>query len=378
MTPLVESSMTRHLLDLVYPFELARHVSDVRCSGIEVTLILRDDSPLSAEVIAAAFRHPDAVEAKASGREVRLTFRTPEAAQSIGLDDYLLELGPFRPGELSDDRLVLYRRDGEPGIKVIEVVDMGSEDVEWRRLMAGEVDLMPMAMVSALAGLAEVPDLRIVPLADPVQVSLIFRVDGGPMQEPILRHAVSLALRRGPMAEVAIGDGSLAASMREDVAAARDLLAGLPARPRLRLIVPAAIEDLQRAALVLEQQLAGVAIELELETVEVDDFSARMARRDFDLAIFYSAFAPRYFGQFIGTPPGNLSGYAGQDFEAAVTGNRTAEATAILQRDLPITPLFFTRDAVVVSRRFCNVKPVVSHDLSWLADVRPCAPGEDE
>jgi hypothetical protein len=166
--------------------------------------------------------------------------------------------------------------------------------------------------------------------------------------------------------------------MPEDVAAARELLSHVPRHPRMHLLIPAGQDDLQRAALVIEQQLAASNIELELEALENTEMLDRLMRRDFDMMIFFASLEPRYFRRFLGSPPGNISAYQASDFIDAVAHDKPDVARAALLRDLPATPLFRMREAVVVNRRFCNVKPVVLFDLNWLADVRLCAPGEVE
>jgi hypothetical protein len=53
-------------------------------------------------------------------------------------------------------------------------------------------------------------------------------------------------------------------------------------------------------------------------------------------------------------------------------------ATAILEADVPMTPLYRITTVVAVDRRFCGAHPVTLDDLSWLADVHVCRPGETE
>ena len=51
-------------------------------------------------------------------------------------------------------------------------------------------------------------------------------------------------------------------------------------------------------------------------------------------------------------------------------------ACTILEQDLPSTPLYREHEAVVIDSRLCGAHPQVMWDLSWLADVHPCAAGE--
>jgi ABC-type transport system substrate-binding protein len=377
MSPLADSSMTSHLIDLVYPKALKDAVAETHRSGRVVRLVVRSPEA-NATLVADRIRHPEMVHVRVDGADVVMEFRSEEAAEALNLEMHLLETGPFQAAESSDTQLTLERRNGEHGVRVIEVIDMGSDDVEWRRLMAGDVDLMPIAMMSALPGLGEVPDLRVVAYADPATVGLMFRVDGGPTADHSVREAIALAIRRGALSEVAVGDARFAVDMPEDAAEARAILARGPGRLRLRLLIPKGEADFQRAALVIEQQLAALEIDVDLLALDNAEMVERFSRRDFEMMIFYGSYDARYFHYFAGPAPVSITGYSDAEFNAAVSAGRHAEASAMLARDLPVTPLFRMREAAVVNRRFCNVKPIVNFNMSWLADVRPCAPGEDE
>ena len=53
-----------------------------------------------------------------------------------------------------------------------------------------------------------------------------------------------------------------------------------------------------------------------------------------------------------------------------------ATAAEILRRDVPATPLYVMQEFAAIDSRFCGeVMPSITSWL-WLADLRPCAPGE--
>lgn len=372
--PTVRETMTSNLLGLVYA-PLSQHFEAVEAEGNRLRLKRQPDSPLDSGTLAAALRHPQLVAARPIADGVEVVLDSAEAARAVSVDSTLLEVGPYAPGELAGDRLALPRRVKGGGPDRIEVLSMPTEEEEWRRLLGREVDLVPFASPAHLRRLREVPSIRVQPLAHPATVALWFHVSAAPTSELRLRRAVALALRRRNLAEAIGGDPGAAAEVPEDEAAARALLAG--ETPRLRLFVYDGSSELQRVALAIQQQLGATGIRVEIETGDL----ARLRQvfdGDFDLLLFFGGSEPRYWACVTSGKPQNFSGYSNPEFDRAVADGDTARARALLEHDIPLTPLYTVDEGIAMDRRLCGARPEYVYDLSWLAAVHPCAPGEVE
>ena len=140
-------------------------------------------------------------------------------------------------------------------------MNVPSEEEEWRRFLAGEVDVLPYVSPRHLAQLADVPTVRLLEMQEPVTAGMHFRVrDGSPLADPRLRHAISLGIRRGALAEVITGRRELAEKIDEDLEEARRLTAELGISPtspvKLRTILHDAASDFARAVASADAALA--------------------------------------------------------------------------------------------------------------------------
>jgi len=379
MTSTVQESNTAHLVELVYPGPLSEVVDRIVVDGVNVELELRAERRGGAAELAAVFRHPDMRGLVVRGDAVVVTMASEASARSINLDQHLLDNGPFKVAESVSGRLRLERRDDRAGIECIEVIDHASSDIEWRRLMASEIDMLPFASAAAVTRLVEVPSLRAVAFAEPSTIGLWFGLKQGAAVDWHVRRAISLTLRRGALAMMITGDRSFAEDVEEDLEEARRLLADVrknSAPLSISIYVAAVEHELQRAALVVQQQLAAVGIDLRIELVPVEELGRRMLEGGFEIVIHYVGWRPDHWHYLRTGSPTNLLGYSSPEFDAWAAAGDEPSVRRILSRDVPVTPLYRRAQGVVVSRAFCNVHPVVSHDLTWLKDVRLCAPGE--
>jgi len=320
--------------------------------------------------------------AAAEGLEVVASFRSAEVAGSIVMDDVLIASGKYAVAESRAELLSLTRKLPGDGPPRIEVVAVATEEEEWRRLIAGEFDLAPSVLPGSIHYLQQIPELRVVPLEFPQTAGVWFRVNQGPTAQLGVRQAIAAAIRRRPLAMSVFGNMDAARSVSEDLESARALLAAAgysqDAPLRLRLYVHEGQSDLVRAALVLQQQLAAVDVMLDVSVLSVRQLAERIEKKDFDLLLFYGDTTDRFWSLLHGAPEGNFVGYASVEFDAAADAKDQVRAKAILEHDVPLTPLIGLGDMVVIRRRFCNVHPKYSFDYTWLADVRLCAPGEDD
>jgi hypothetical protein len=134
------------------------------------------------------------------------------------------------------------------------------------------------------------------------------------------------------------------------------------------------IEDdstFQLTAHVLRHQLWKLGIALRIEQASVAEQFARIQERTYQLAV-----DPLPKGNRRYTSSATwVSGYDNPDYSAAVARSDFAGAQAILDRDVPFTPLYDYRTFAAIDASFCgDVTPSVT-SWRWIADLYPC---EDE
>jgi hypothetical protein len=380
MKSTVSETMTVNLVELVYG-ALSEYFDRIEVVGPTVRLHVKSGSSLDAQQLARLVEHP-AVDQRSSEPEfVVLHFDSVAAAAEIALDSTLLPIGAYRALESPENTVLLERRVANEGPNLIQVINVPSEEEEWRRFIAGGLDLLPYLQLNAVRYLSQIPSVRVVPFSTHQSAGLWFRVDRGPAMDVRIRRAISLAVRRRALADSVTQDPEDALPVAEDVEAAQALLQDVGisvAQPLyLRMLVYAGQPDFVRAALVLQQQLAVVGVVLRVEAVEVEVLKQRLAQRDFDTLLFRGDTSARSWMYLSRGSPGNFSGYDSDDFEAARNAGDEAAGRAILDRDVPVTPLFVIRDAVAVRAGYCGVHPATSTEYTWLALVHACKPGEE-
>src|SRR5262249_48350448 len=184
----------------------------------------------------------------------------------------------------------------------IELIDVGSEEEEWRRFLGRDVDLIPDVRPAYRPYLAEVPSVRLVDLGEVQPVGLVFQGKDGPFSDPRLRRAVSLGLRRGAVARVVLGNAGGAAPMPEDIPAARRLIQEIRAEhgdlaPIKLMFLATASED-QRAALVIEQQLEELGLALTLQPASLEQINDVVPQHKFEIYLTYAGLTPINFRRF--------------------------------------------------------------------------------
>ncbi len=258
---------------------------------------------------------------------------------------------------------------------------MPSEDEEWRRFLAREVDLVPSTTPSHLQYLREVPSVRIVNVINPISAAVIFRVHGSVVADVRVRQAISMALRRRAIAQTVTGEPEAAYPANEDLDAAKTLADRLRAEgvmpSSIRLYAPDSSTDFQRAALVVGEQLASIGVQVHAKALSLEELQKAMNDGDFDILVFDGGFGEGDW-PVLQLPDGRYTGYRSAEFDDAAARHDAAGVTAVLQRDLPETPLYWINQGVAVDRRICWVHPQSMIDLTWLADIHLCSPEENE
>lgn len=378
VTPLVRDGFTPAILGLVYApldryFDRAATLAPDR-----ILLHLKPDSALSLETLAPLIHDPElTVEPRADG--LLLTFKHPTlVVPYFELGWHMVDSGPYELVHHDDASLVFARRAGD-GPAQVTVKHFGTEDEVWRRFLAHEIDLVPQVSASALHLLGELKGVRIERLPSEETVALAFNVGTAQLGDVRLRQAIALGLNRRSMAEAVNAEPARAVELSpHDEARARALLEQVSRERggpvKLHLLVVDAVRSFTLAAVVAQSQLRALGIQVELETLPLSELVARVAKRDFDAALFYSGSSHMYLLNSLSHAVGNASGYENATYDAAIAHGDDDAARAILLRDVPVTLLFRDSVSIVLDGHLCGGAPHIASDLSWLADLRWCGP----
>ncbi|HEX2573989.1 MAG TPA: ABC transporter substrate-binding protein [Polyangia bacterium] len=367
-------SFLAHLAGLTH-IPLAEHFVRLEHQGPRVLLFRSSKSTLLPEQLAKLIALPGKRSASAMTGGVVVEMKDPAAAAMVRLTDRGLtryERTRFDPGR----QLELTRCLPGSGPRKIVVRNV-TQDEEWRLLLAREVDLVPVISPSHQRYLVDVPTVRIVPVRTPTPVALAFRVRApAPTAQVDLRRAISSRIVRQALAESIDANLAEPVKMQEDRDEARrslERLGGHVGARHLRLYFDEAVADLQRVALVIEQQLAPLGIVVDIQALRSDALLEALKKGDFDMLLHRVGFEKRFWPWLP-----RATGYESPEFEAAVGRGDDAAARAILEQDLPLTPLYLFHEGVVLDNYFCGATPITVTDLSWLDAVHPCKPGENQ
>jgi hypothetical protein len=331
--------------------------------GKHVTFHLADQST-PAETIASAARFPNLVSVVAHDDAIDVEFANEEDALVGEGDRTIFATGPYEQASFNESELVLRRRSGN-GPDLIDVINATSEDEEWRRFLTREFDVIPQTTANQREFLSEVPSVRLVPYQRVSPVFLYFSTQSEALQDHDVRRAISLGLRRGPLAESVARKRDAAAKTPEDLTEARRLLHGR--HLSLRLTVPATSNYFTKAALIVQSQLRLIDIDVSIVPTSIATFATTPR----DLAVFYGF----PLAGFVSTNA-NLSQWSNAAFDAAVMDNDLSRAQQIFDEAIPATTLFEVMDWAAIDKRFCGGQPHSPADLSWIADLHPCREGE--
>jgi ABC-type transport system substrate-binding protein len=374
MSPAVRSTLTANAVELVYGFAASVLERPEMLSG-KFRFRVKPGATMTAQEIATKLVGKNLGAAHVEGPVVVVD--VPPGESSVDYDYLFLDIGPFTPEVNETGHLVLRRRSGT-GIVRIELIDVPSDDEEWRRFLARDVDLVPRVRPAFRRYLADVPSVQLVNYQTPASLGLMFQTGHGPFADVRLRRAVALGINRAAVGRAVLGSDEAGVASPENPKQARMLLDAVR-RERgtlapIRLSFLSSLTEDQRAALVLEQQLVELGLEVRLEPAPMASALDMVKRGDFEILLTYAGTTPNYFQKLLGISA--MIGYVNPDFAQAVAEGNSAQASEILERDVPVTPIVTTFEMVAVDRSFCGVHPIAISDLSWLADIHPCAAGE--
>jgi peptide/nickel transport system substrate-binding protein len=307
--------------------------------ALEVTLrsdvTFHDGTPLTAETVATIVRQRvkadrlsfEYVTAVAAPDEHTLVFRLSHAdafllgalagTMVVNADKPNIGTGPFQL--LSRDPLIQAKRNdkyyrGVPGIDRVQVVTYDTQRAAWAAMMRGDVDMVQEVNREVVEFLEGSSRFEMYSSIRPFYIPLVFN-----LRHPILRHvevrrALAEAINRAAIVkEVMRGHGQIADdpvwpshwaynsaartyTYNPQAARARLDAAGFPVRgssnsgmaSRFQLKCLFYNKDFQfeRIALLLQQQLAEVDVELVLEGADTTVIIPRAGRGDFDSYLF--------------------------------------------------------------------------------------------
>lgn len=362
------SGSTAAALNLVYP-NLRPGARVVTRRGEVVTIEVPTRSSTTAAV-AASLRFPGLLSSRAIGERVEMRFRDVAAATAfVNSDVWFSDSGPFRVAEQSADRIVLTARQAQVRFDRMHIFSM-PVGTQWRRLLARDIDVIPLAPALQMRELMDVSSVRLVRYQHDHGVLLTF--DTARAKERAFRHAVAAAIDATAVATVVCGAADCALPTVQPAAPA-----GLKgeAPDQVRLLVLNTDSTALATADVLRLQLLRAGIQLDVVAVGIDEIGRLAMTHAADLFVQYTLLGPDFWDCFRTGGRRNVSGYANSEYDAAVDRGDHAAARRILSRDLPGIPLFEARHFAAIDSRWCGGAPDQITSWLWLADLYPCEAG---
>jgi Bacterial extracellular solute-binding proteins, family 5 Middle len=360
-------------VDLVFDFAES-HVATQRVEGRKVYLARRSNSPYSAEQLADSIRSQGLVSARALGpNRIEAVFEDETSAKA-GTEPWGLafDVGPFRIQSQEPGKVRLRRR-GNSGIDVIEIVEVSSSD-EWRRFLARELDVMSLSPSLYRDQFAGMGSVRLIDIPATTSAALYFNVRDPALAAASVRRQIASGLDRPAIARIAIGDASSAGPP----ITAPEAEVAMPERLSLRVVKDDS--TLLLAASVVKHELDGLGIAIDVVPVTLDELTSTSARGGHQLVLAPLAKGDRRYLRFL-SPASDYpssTGFADQEYDAAVERKDYVRAQAILDREVPATVLYEWRAFAAIDSRFCgNVTPSVM-SWRWMADLHLCKNVEGE
>jgi peptide/nickel transport system substrate-binding protein len=393
--------------------ELLKHVIDVRAEG-ERRVVFRFSNPYAEQLYDATFHVAPLPAHLVEGIPPEALSRSPFAAQPVGS-------GPYRWVRSVPGEFVELRRDddfflGRPNIERVIVRAAADPDARVNLMLSGEADAMdnippPQDNIRRIA--AE-PSLRLIPVPSPTIGYLLFNQRDRHDRErphPILgdiriRRAIGLALDRqllvrvifGSYGEVPYGPASpilwirhgTPRPERQDLSEARRLLAAAgwrdtdgdgtldrEGRPlTLSLSLPNTSAIRKQMSVLIQEQLRGVGIRLELQQSDFPVWGERRNAGDFDIDFVGLSQDPSPTGltqSWTCIGANNVARYCNPRvdslIEQAVLGRGDPaqhwhEVLRQIEADAPAVFLYAPTYVYAVNRRFRNVS--LSPVSSWM------------
>lgn len=358
---------TAAAIDLVFD-PSHQHLDVVLQRGEELTLAVNPDSELSANDIARGLVFNELRDVRVEGDRLIVRFSGAGAATRFAMGLGGVRVGPFDVVDPSSRPLVLEAR-GEGTIDVIELHEVSKSD-EWRMLLGRQLDVIPMADDTQRAVFEDTDTVRLVDMESRAEAAVFFNVRTSKLADRETRRALAGAIDRAAIANVVCRS----AACQLDAGNIPD--GQIPDNLDILVLRGESISVL--VAEVVQSQLREVGVKSTVTPVSIDDLYQRALRGDFELAISPLGGGPLRYEIFVSPPDdgGSYTGYSNPRYDAAVEAGDFETAERILDHEVLFTPLYRMGTFAAIDSRWCgDVKPTTS-SWRWLADLRPCEPGE--
>lgn len=236
------------------------------------------------------------------------------------------------------ERFADYWEEGKPYLDQVTFQIYGDMDAAYLELMAGQIDIFPYLTAEKAASLADKYQL-VAGGANMLQL-MAFNNDREPLDNPLVREAINLAIDRAKLVEMIMGEygrpvvsamtpsmgpyynESLLVACTANPEAAKEKLAeaGYPEGLELTVTVPANYLIHVDTANILAAQLAKAGIKLSLENVEWGTWLERVyAGRDYQMtviALTYDYFTPSdVLNRYMQEAPDNFINYQSEAYD---------------------------------------------------------------
>ncbi len=277
----------------------------------------------------------------------------------------IVDTGPFKVDREEPGVVRLTRR--SPGrLDAIEIVETSQQD-EWRKLMARELDVIPAAASAFRKELDGIDSIRVFDIPATFDIALYFNVNDPELSDVAVRRKLASTVNREALAQLACGDERCAAA---PVASPGDV----PLPERLVLSVLETDASLSRTASALSYQLGERGVEVDLRSTTI----AEVVARDFQITVMPLPRGAYRFLSFTSPEPGmaSVTGFSSPDLDTAFARGDLDAAQRALDDLMPVTPLFENREFAAVDARFCGDVTPSASSWRWIADLVPCEGAE--
>jgi peptide/nickel transport system substrate-binding protein len=353
---------------------------------------------LPGNVVAIRLERPEAL-FLAELSNTTISIRDPKKAD-IGLGAYrLLERGPRTrlaafPG--------FYR--GKPRIDSIEILEFEEQRASWAALLRGEIDAVHEILPSALDFLPGQTSVRAYSFTRPYFTHLLFNVKHPVLKDARVRQALSYAVDRQAIIDGAldgqgvVADGPIwphhwayaaqktythnieAATLRLDAAGLRlgkvREAGHMPSRFRFKCLTVERNATFEKIAILLQKQLYDIGVDMEIETVSLDQLGARFTAGNYDAILAERTTARSLYWTYIAFHSTKLGGpYKSAD--ATLDHLRGATDDSTVRADVSDLQRIFHEDPPAIFIAWPKVARVVSTKFVVPIDSRKSAQGRE-
>jgi peptide/nickel transport system substrate-binding protein len=333
----------------------------------------------------------------------------------VGANGAPVGTGPFITTSTVGNEVVMRAANdyykGKPNIDRIVWKAYPAVRTAWAAMMRGEIDALYEAGPEATEFMRGETSVNLFPFLRPYLFGVIFNSSRPEFKDRRVRRALNYAVDRNSIVSLALAQHGIPASgpawprhwafdqsipaFSYDPSRAAALLnaatlhrtvnkAGVPARLHFTCILPENFQLWERMALLVQRNLAEIDVDMQLETVSVDEFTQRIATRNFDavlteFVVGYNPSKPFFF--WFSDSKRNVWGYKNPNMDEALDGirratNETEYRDAFRRFQIegvdnpPAIFLALGETSRAVSKRFRVVSPPDSDLLRTIADWR--------